>query len=193
MKNICVFCGASKGNNLTHIHMTEKLGETMVGLGLDLVFGGGNIGLMGVLANKILENGGKVTGVIPHFLVDKEVDHKGVTEMIKVESMHERKQTMADLADGFIALPGGFGTLEELSETLTWSQLGLIQKPISILNSGGFFNPLIAMLDTMQDEGFLKKENRELLIVEQDPVELINKLANYSPRHVEKWLDKEQT
>jgi len=160
---------------------------------LDLVFGGGSIGLMGVLANKILENGGKVIGVIPHFLVEKEVDHKGVTEMIKVESMHERKQTMADLADGFIALPGGFGTLEELLEMLTWSQLGLIQKPISILNSGGFFNPLISMLDTMQDEGFLKKENKELLIVEQGPVQLIKKLINYTPRHVEKWLDREQT
>ena len=193
MKNICVFCGSSKGNNLAHIRMTEKLGETMIEQELDLVFGGGSIGLMGVLANKILENGGKVIGVIPHFLVEKEVDHKGVTEMIKVESMHERKQTMADLADGFIALPGGFGTLEELLEMLTWSQLGLNQKPISILNSGGFFNPLLSMLDTMLDEGFLKKENRELLIVEQDPVQLIKKLVNYTPKHVEKWLDREQT
>ena len=113
--------------------------------------------------------------------------------MIKVESMHKRKQTMADLADGFIALPGGFGTLEELLEMLTWSQLGLIQKPISILNSGGFFNPLLSMLDTMLDEGFLKKENRELLIVEQDPAQLIKKLVNYTPKHVEKWLDREQT
>ena len=155
--------------------------------------GGGSIGLMGILADKILALGGEVTGVIPRFLTAKEVDHKGITKLIEVNSMHERKQIMAELADGFIAMPGGLGTLEELAEILTWAQLGLVQKPISLFNVNSYYNPLISLFDTMEESGFLKKENKNLLLIDDDPKRLIEKLRDYKPVHVEKWLHKEQT
>ncbi|MCH7512336.1 MAG: TIGR00730 family Rossman fold protein [Bacteroidetes bacterium] len=193
MKYICVFCGSATGNRPQYITEAEKLGVEMVKNNIHLIYGGGSIGLMGILADKILALGGEVTGVIPRFLTAKEVDHKGITKLIEVNSMHERKQIMAELADGFIAMPGGFGTLEELAEILTWAQLGLVQKPISLFNVNSYYNPLISLFDTMEESGFLKKENKNLLLIDDDPKRLIEKLRDYKPVPVEKWLHKEQT
>ena len=193
MKYICVFCGSETGNRPQYITEVKKLGKEMVKNNIQLIYGGGSIGLMGILADEFLSLGGEVTGVIPRFLVAKEFDHQGITKLIKVNSMHERKQIMTELADGFIAMPGGFGTLEELAEILTWAQLGLIQKPIGLYNINGYYNSLISLFDTMEENGFLKNENKNLLLVDDDPKRLIEKLGYYKPVHVEKWLHKEQT
>ena len=148
---------------------------------------------MGILADELLSLGGKATGVIPDFLIAKEVDHKGLTKMIKVGSMHERKQTMSEISDAFIAMPGGMGTLEELAEILTWSQLGLVKKPIGLLNVRGFYNNLINMLNEMVDSGFLKNENRDMLQIQSDPDLLLEALQSYTPVFTEKWMDRDQT
>ena len=162
MKRVCVFCGSSKGKNKIYVDYAKELGILLADKNLELVYGGGSVGLMGEMADAMLARGGKVTGVIPKFLYDWEVGHDGVTELIIVNSMHERKQKMAEISDCFIAMPGGFGTLEELGETLTWLQLKLIQKPIGILNVNGFYDQLIDQLDHMVYEGFLKNSNRKL-------------------------------
>ena len=168
------------------------LGSVMMARGLDMVYGGGSIGLMGVIADTILEGGGKVIGVIPEFLVEKEVDHKSVTEMHTVSTMHERKQLMADLADGFIAMPGGFGTLDELAEILTWVQLGLVRKPVGLLNVRDFFSPLRNQFDVMVTNEFLTAENRDILIIEEDSHKLLDRMAAFRPPEVEKWLKRDQ-
>jgi len=190
MKYICVFCGSSSGFSDRYSESARRLGKVLVSEKYSLVYGGGSVGLMGVLADTVLAGNGEVTGVIPHFLVEKEVDHKGVTQMIIVNSMHERKQKMAELSDAFIAMPGGFGTFEELFEVLTWSQLGLLEKPIGLLNTDGFFNELVLMVDKMVDEGFLKNENREMLLVDPTPEGLIQKLRDFEPVHVQKWRER---
>ncbi len=193
MKYICVFCGSSSGFSNGYSENARRLGQILVSEKYHLVYGGGSVGLMGILADTVLSKGGQVTGVIPHFLVEKEVDHKGITKMITVNSMHERKQKMAELSDAFIAMPGGFGTFEELFEVLTWSQLGLLEKPIGLLNVDGFYDSLVSMLNTMVSGGFLKIENREMLITDESPAGLIDKMKNFKPVHVQKWLGKEQT
>jgi len=158
-----------------------------------LVYGGGSVGLMGIIADELLSLGGEVIGVIPGFLADLEVDHKGLTQMITVDSMHERKKIMSELSDAFIAMPGGFGTLEEIAEILTWAQLGLVKKPIGLLNVNGYWDHLVSMLDHMVDARFLKPENRSMLQIEEDPISLISSLDNYIPSISEKWLDRDQT
>ena len=193
MKKICVFCGSNIGYGPEFEMQARKLASSLNKKNLSLVYGGGSVGLMGIIANELLELGGEVTGVIPHFLVSKEVDHKSLTKMIKVDSIHERKQTMSKISDAFIAMPGGLGTLEELAEILTWSQLGLVDKPIGLLNVRGFFDSFINMLDEMVKSGFLKKENREMLQIESDPDLLLNALENYKPAFTEKWMDQDQT
>ncbi len=193
MKNICVFCGSSSGFENDFKSASCRLAESIVKKNYALVYGGGNIGLMGILADEVLNNGGRVTGVIPHFLWEKEVGHGGLTEMIYVNSMHERKRKMSELADAFIAMPGGLGTLEELAEILTWVQLGLISKPIGILNVTGFYDPLIKQLDIMVSEGFLSPENRKLLLVSSEPDDLINKMEVYRPILKPKWMSKDET
>ncbi len=193
MKYICVFCGSSSGFSNGYSENARRLGQILVSEKYHLVYGGGSVGLMGILADTVLSKGGQVTGVIPHFLVEKEVDHKGITKMITVNSMHERKQKMAELSDAFIAMPGGFGTFEELFEVLTWSQLGLLEKPIGLLNVDGFYDSLVSMLNTMVSGGFLKIENREMLIIDESPAGLIDKMKNFKPVHVQKWLGNEQT
>ncbi len=193
MKNICVFCGSSPGFSKSYSGNARQLGNVIVSEQFSLVYGGGSVGLMGILADTVLAGGGEVTGVIPHFLVEKEVDHKGITKMITVDSMHERKQKMAELSDAFIAMPGGFGTFEELFEILTWSQLGLLEKPVGLLNVDGFYDELVLMLDKMVKEGFLKNENREMLLIDATPAGIIQKIKDYEPVHVQKWLGKEQT
>ena len=193
MKSIGVFCGSSTGFENNFKSASCRLAESMVKKGYSLVYGGGKIGLMGILADEVLRLGGKVTGVIPHFLWEKEVGHGGLTEMVYVNSMHERKTKMSELADAFIAMPGGFGTLEELAEIITWVQLGLISKPVGILNVTGFYDPLIKQLDVMVTQGFLSTENRKLLLVSSEPDDLIDKIEVYRPIFKPKWMSKGET
>jgi uncharacterized protein (TIGR00730 family) len=164
------------------------LGHLLATRGIDLVYGGGNVGLMGVLADTMLADGGHVIGVIPGALMAREVGHAGLPDLRTVGSMHERKALMADLADGFIALPGGWGTLDELFEILTWGQLGLHGKPVGLLNSGGYFDPLLTFLAHTVDEGFVRQENHAMIAVSASPPDLLATLAAYSPPTVEKWI-----
>ncbi len=190
MKHLCIFCGSSKGNDPVYEKTAEELAKIIVDKGLTMVYGGGSIGIMGVLADKILSLNGKVIGVIPRFLYDLEVGHDNVTELIIVESMHERKQKMAEISDGFLALPGGFGTLEEMGEILTWIQLKLIRKPIGLLNINGFYDQFLNMLDNMVASGFLKKNNREILLSAEDPALIIDIIMNAPVFEDTKWIEK---
>jgi uncharacterized protein (TIGR00730 family) len=190
MKRVCVFCGSSPGANLQYAAVTKQLGKILARRGLTLVYGGGNVGLMGVLADAVLKDGGHVIGVIPQSLVDREVAHAGLPDLRIVASMHERKALMADLADGFIALPGGIGTLEEFCEILTWAQLGLHQKPCGLINVAGYFDHLMAFLDHSVGERFLRPEHRGMVLVEGDPEKLLDHLDAYRPPLLEKWIDR---
>jgi hypothetical protein len=175
--NICVFCGSSTGNNPIFSKAAEELGTLIGSNGHSLIYGGGNIGLMGILADCAMAANGKVVGVIPHFLLKKEVGHLGINELIQVATMHQRKEKMAELADVFIAMPGGWGTLDELAEILTWHQLQIINKPIGILNTEYFFTPLLDMMDRMVACGFLKSTNLEKIVQAETPKILLTKLG----------------
>ncbi len=175
--NICVFCGSSTGKDAVYADAARETGEILGRAGHTLIYGGGNIGLMGIVADAVLSTGGKVIGVIPDFLVRREVGHRGLTELIEVRSMHERKKRMADLTDAFIALPGGWGTLDELAEILTWRQLGLINQPVGLLNINSFFSPLISQMETMLENGFIRSENMKILTVEKSPSKLLTALG----------------
>ncbi|WP_316761446.1 TIGR00730 family Rossman fold protein [Pedobacter aquatilis] len=188
LRAVCVYCGSNFNGDVTLRKAIKQLAETLVKQEIRLVYGGGSVGVMGVLANDILELSGLVTGVIPQFLMDKEVGHKGVTEMIVTENMHQRKQKMADLSDGFVILPGGFGTLEEFFEVLTWLQLGLHNKPIGVLNVNGFYDPLFAQMEMMVQSKFLKPANRDLVFNESDAETLIDKMDNFSAVPDEVWF-----
>jgi len=190
IKTICVFCGSSLGSKPLYQDCAIKLARYLLQNNLGLVYGGANVGLMAILADTMLKEGGKVTGVMPESLVKKEVAHAGLTEMHIVKSMQERKQVMARLSDAFITLPGAFGTLDELFEVLTWNQLGIISKPIGILNAGGYFNSLLEMLEHAVSEKFLRPEHRDLLIVGEDVNKLFEKLQNYHPVTAEKWIER---
>jgi uncharacterized protein (TIGR00730 family) len=189
MKRICVFCGSSPGSRPEYRAAAEELGTKLARSNIGLVYGGGNVGLMGVLADAVLAAGGEAVGVIPENLMALEVGHKGLTKLHVVRSMHERKALMADLSDGFIAMPGGFGTLEEICEVVTWSQLGLHAKPCGILNVLGYYSPLLAMFDHAVEERFLKPENRALVLARDSVVELLRAMERWRPVRVEKWLD----
>ncbi len=188
LRAVCVYCGSNFNGDPELRKAIKQLADTLVREKITLIYGGGSVGVMGVLANDILEAGGLVTGVIPQFLMDKEVGHKGVTEMIITENMHQRKQKMADLSDGFVILPGGFGTLEEFFEVLTWLQLGLHNKPIGVLNVDGFYDPLFAQMEMMVKSRFLKPANRDLVFNETDAEILINKMDNFSAVPDEVWF-----
>ncbi len=188
IKSICVYCGANFNGDASLKAAIVGLVNTFVEHDIKLVFGGGSVGVMGVIADEMLKRGGAVTGVIPQFLMDKEVGHKGVTEMIITENMHQRKQKMADLSDGFIILPGGFGTLEEFFEVLTWLQLGLHSKPIGILNIGGFYDPLFEQMDIMVQHRFLKQANRDLVFNEAEPSVLVEKMQNFNAAPDDVWF-----
>jgi hypothetical protein len=190
MKNICVFCGSSKGNKPVFEEKAKILARQFVRDQTTLVYGGGSIGIMGVMADEIRRRNGYVIGVIPRFLYDLEVGHDGVNELIIVDSMHERKQKMAEISDGFLALPGGFGTLEEMAEILTWVQLNLIHKPVGILNIQGFFDPLLELFNRMVETGFLKKTNRDILIVGNDPEKILQELRSAPAFTSNKWHEK---
>jgi uncharacterized protein (TIGR00730 family) len=191
VKRVCVFAGSSAGNNEMHRRATVALAKALAARETELVYGGGCVGLMGVLADAMLEHGGRVIGVIPRSLMEREVGHRGVSELKVVESMHERKAEMASLADGFIALPGGFGTLDEMFEVLTWAQLGLHAHPCGVLNSDGYFDALFAFLDRAVAERFLRPEHRALWIADDDPDRLLARLAAHRPPALDKWLDRE--
>jgi uncharacterized protein (TIGR00730 family) len=191
MKRICVFCGSSAGNRPEYVVAAEELGAELVRRSVGLVYGVGNVGLMGIIADAVLRAGGEVVGVIPEHLMALEVGHKGLTKLHVVRSMHERKALMADLSDAFIAMPGGFGTLEEFCEVLTWAQLGLHAKPCGILNVLGFYTPLLRMFDHAVEERFLKPENRALVLARELPAELLRALEEWRPVRVEKWISRE--
>ncbi|KUJ54933.1 LOG family protein [Chryseobacterium aquaticum] len=192
MKSITVFCGSSFGSDEKYKKQATLLGQTLAKQNIQLIYGGANVGLMGAVADGVLSEGGKAIGVLPHFLQSKEIAHNHLTELILVESMHERKTKMNDLCDGVIALPGGYGTLEELFEMITWAQLGLHKKPIAILNVDGFYDNLIKLIQTMVDKGFLKQINREMLLVSDDIGELLEKMRKYKAPRIGKWIFKEE-
>jgi uncharacterized protein (TIGR00730 family) len=188
MKRIAVFCGSSRGKNEVYCEQASLLGETLARRGIGLVYGGGRVGLMKYVADGAIRQGGEVTGIIPAFLNRKGIVHTGLTELIVVETMHERKAKMNELADGVIALPGGYGTLEEFFEMITWGQLRLHQKPVALLNTNGFYNPLIRQIEVMTTEGFLKESYRELLIVDDTVHHLLDKMNRYQPPVFDKWI-----
>ncbi len=192
MRGIVVFCGSSEGNDPEILVAANLLGRTLAERTIKLVYGGAKIGVMGELAQGALTSGGTVIGVIPDFLRRKEVVHQGLTELIVTQNMQQRKLRMHELSDGIIALPGGYGTLEELFEMITWGQLGLHQKPIGILNINGFYDELLKMLRKMVDRQFLKQENYEMLLVDEAIDSLLDRMQNYQPRPLPKWIHKDQ-
>jgi uncharacterized protein (TIGR00730 family) len=191
MKRICVFCGASAGKDPRHAEAARRLGRTLAERRLELVYGGGSVGLMGVLADGALAAGGTVIGVIPQVLQIRELAHRGLTTLHVVASMHERKARMADLSDGFVALPGGMGTLDELAEIMTWAQLGLHQRPVGLLDAGGYYRPLIAFFDEAVAAGFIRPEHRAMLQVERDPAALLDRFETWvPPARVERLIER---
>lgn len=192
MKSITVFCGSSFGSEEVYKEQATLLGQTLAKRGIQLIYGGADVGLMGAVADGALNAGGKVTGVLPHFLQSKEIAHKQLTELVLVETMHERKTKMNDLCDGVIVLPGGYGTLEEFFEMITWAQLGLHQKPIGLLNINGFYDDLIRMVQTMVDKGFLKQVNRDMLLISEGIEELLEMMRNYKAPTVGKWISEKE-
>ena len=193
MKSICVYCGSSPGRNPSYARAAQNLGRELALRGIRLVYGGASVGIMGTVADAVLQHGGQVVGVIPESLKRKEVAHLYLTELHVTSSMHERKMMMADLSDGFIALPGGIGTLEEISEIWTWAQLGLHRKAFGLLNVEGYYDPLIAFLDHTVAEGFVKQQHRSMLVVDENPVDLLDRLARYVAPDVEKWIGRSET
>lgn len=192
LEKICVFCGSSEGNDAAIIKTSKKLGETFAQRKITLVYGAAKIGVMGVLAKTVLENQGEVIGIIPEFLKKKEVVHLGLSQLITTETMHDRKMKMQEESDGFIALPGGIGTLEELFEILTWLQLGLHDKPIGLLNINHFYDDLLQLLETMVKRGFLKMKNYELLLVSDSIEVLLQKMEAFKAPVIPKWLKPER-
>lgn len=188
MQRICVYCGSNTGARPEYAQSAVDLADVLVRHELELVFGGSQCGIMGVIADRVLEQGGRVHGVIPKLLLDKEIAHESLTELHVVKSMHDRKSMMAALSDGFIALPGGFGTLEELIEIVTWGQLRFHDKPVGMLNVLGYFDALLQYLDHAVTEGFLRPENRSMLIHDADPATLIQKFERYTAPRVDKWM-----
>ncbi|MGR8953493.1 MAG: LOG family protein [Gammaproteobacteria bacterium] len=192
-KNICIYCGSSPGRREAYAAAARELADTLVRRGIGLVYGGASIGLMGAVADHVLQHEGTVIGVIPEALMRKEVAHYQLTELHVTRSMHERKTLMAELADGFIALPGGLGTLEELFEIWTWAQLGFHAKPCGLLNVDGYFDPLLEFLDRAADEQFIKSVHRTMLLVESEPETLLDRFASYQSPIVETWVGKDET
>ncbi|AQX02853.1 LOG family protein [Elizabethkingia anophelis] len=192
IKRITVFCGSSFGTEAVYEKQAYELGKILAQNTIGLVYGGANVGLMGAVADGVIENGGEAIGVLPHFLEGKEIAHENLTELILVDTMHERKTKMNELSDGVITLPGGYGTLEEFFEMLTWAQLGLHQKPIGILNINGFYDELLAFVQTMVNKGFLKSVNQDMLLVDDSIAGLLNKMRNYKAPEVSKWIKKEE-
>jgi uncharacterized protein (TIGR00730 family) len=191
--SLCVFCGSSAGSKPAYLGAAISLGKMLASRKIRLVYGGGRVGLMGAIADSVLNSGGDVIGVIPQHLVAREVAHPGLSDLRIVQSMHERKALMADLSDGFVAMPGGLGTLEEFFEVWTWGQLGLHQKPYALLNVDGFYDPLVRFLDQLVELRFVKPEHRQMLIVESDVSKLPERLSSHHSPPVDKWIDRKST
>lgn len=191
MRYICVFCGSSMGRGTVYREAAQATGRAIAQRGFGLVYGGGKVGLMGVVADAVLAAGGEAIGVIPQFLDAKEIAHKDLTELHVVGSMHERKAQMEELADGFIALPGGYGTFEEFCEILTWAQLGLHQKPQGLLNVEGYYDPLLKLFDQAVTEQFLKSQLRQIVLQSNNPMDLLDLMLSYQPQFVEKWIQQD--
>lgn len=187
MNRLCVYCGSSPGTGDDYVSAARELGKLLLRQEIGLVYGGASRGIMGAIADTVLEGGGNVTGIIPQALHGKEIAHEGLTELHVVDSMHERKSLMAVLSDGFVAMPGGFGTLEEIIEVITWGQLGFHDKPCGLLNVAGYFDHLLAFLDHSTAQGFLHPQHRRMLLVASTPAELLEQFENYVPPSVEKW------
>jgi uncharacterized protein (TIGR00730 family) len=190
MKSLCIYCGSSPGATPVYAQAARALAQAMVEQHIALVYGGGNVGLMGIIADEVMRLGGQATGVIPEALLKKELGHNGLTQLHIVKDMHERKAMMADLSDGFIAMPGGVGTLEELFEVFTWAQLGFHQKPIGLLNVDGFYDGLLQFIQHMVSQRFLKGEQADILIAEAQPADLLQRFRSFVPHHLPKWLDR---
>jgi uncharacterized protein (TIGR00730 family) len=190
MNRVCVFCGSSTGRNPAHLEAARRMGRALAARGLGVVYGGGSVGLMGALADAALAAGGEVVGVIPRALQLRELAHGGLTTLHVVGSMHERKARMAELADGFVALPGGMGTLEEFAEVLTWAQLGLHARPCGLLDVAGYYRPLISFFDAAAAEGFVRPEHRRLVLVAGEPDALLDALEAWQPPPIERWIDE---
>jgi hypothetical protein len=189
MKAVCVYCGSAMGASPVYAEAAKTFGRALVDANLALVYGGGKVGLMGVIADEVMARGGRAIGVIPELLVDKEVGHNGLSELRVVPDMHHRKRMMADLSDAFVALPGGVGTLEELFEVYTWAQLGYHHKPVGVLNIDGFYDPLMSLLTHTVSEGFMRQTYLDLLLVDADPKQLIDRLQHYHPTMQDKWSE----
>ena len=193
MKSLCVFCGSHSGVDPSYEMTARTLGRTLAESGIELVYGGGHVGLMGAVANAALAAGGDVTGVMPKALVNREIAHTGLTRLHVVGSMHERKAMMSELSEGFVALPGGTGTLEEFFEILTWAQLGEHAKPCGLLNVAGYYDPLLAVFDHMVDRGFLDERHRAMVLVETEPTAMLGRFDEYEPPKTAKWIDSSET
>jgi len=193
VKCICVFCGSNAGANLAFAQAARATGELLERRKIRLVYGGGNVGLMGLLADAALARSGEVIGVIPHAMVEKELAHANLTKLHVVHSMHERKALMAELADAFIALPGGFGTLDEFCEVLTWAQLGLHRKPCGLLNVEGFYDAFLAQIDGAVRARFIRPEHRALVLTEREPEALLARLEQFEPPAIHKWIDRDES
>ncbi len=193
MKRLCVYCGSRPGRRSDYAIAARQLARAMVNKKIDLVYGGASVGIMGKIADAVLEEGGKVIGIIPKGLFIKEIAHTGITELIEVGSMHERKSLMAELSDGFIALPGGYGTIEEIFEIITWSQLGMHNKPCGLLNVNNYYDNMISFLDNAVSEQFINKTNRSILLLDESPDALLEKFEVYNAPETEKWIDKDRT
>jgi uncharacterized protein (TIGR00730 family) len=190
MNRVCIFCGSNPGTSPAYAEAARAMGTALARRGLGVVYGGGNVGLMGEVADAALAAGGRVVGVIPRSLMEKELGHAGCQELLVVATMHERKARMAELSDAFVALPGGFGTLDELCEALTWGQLGLHDKPCALLDVEGYFRPLLELFDRAVEEGFLRPENRALLLEDTEPERLLDRLARWRPVRRDKWIGR---
>lgn len=193
IRSLCVFCGSNSGNDPIYANVARDFGVLLAKEKIDLVYGGGHVGLMGIVADAVLAGGGKAIGVIPRMLWDREVGHRNLTELHIVETMHERKAMMASLSDAFVALPGGLGTLEEIFEVWTWAQLGIHRKPLGFLDVLGFYTPLLSSLDRAVDAGFIRAQHRSMAIVDLDPASLLRHLSEYEPPVVEKWISVAET
>lgn len=193
MQRICVYCGSSHGAQAIYRDVAAQLGTLLAVRGIGLVYGGGRVGLMGVVADAVLAGGGEAIGIIPHHLATKELAHDGLTDLRVVSTMHERKALMAELSDGFVTLPGGYGTAEEFFETLTWAQLGIHSKPLGLLNIAGFYDPLLLQVERYISEGFVRASYRDLIIDDTDPQNLLDRLAAYQPPAVVKWMESSET
>lgn len=192
VRSVCVFCGSSEGVREEYAAAARELGREMARREIRLVFGGGHVGLMGVVADAVLEARGEAVGVMPKALLEKEIGHQGLSDLRVVGTMHERKALMAGLSDAFVALPGGYGTFEEFMEALTWAQLGLHEKPCGLLNVAGFYGPLVSLFDRAVEEGFVRAGHRELALLEEDPRRMLDLLQSYVPAAAEKWVSPEE-